>query len=83
MADGLVVQKIMHNVAHGVLKAFLEFLEVLLVEENLMFVIREGTVPFLATLAFRNGQVKIVITFGGFDIKKIGSLEYTSSEFLS
>ena len=74
LADGLVVQQIVHDVAHGILKAFLEFLEVLLVQENLVFVVSEGAVPFLTALAFRDGQVIIVIAFGGFDVKKIGSL---------
>ena len=39
LADGLVVQEIVHNVTYRVLQALLELLEILLVKENLVFVI--------------------------------------------
>ena len=68
------MQEVMHDIADGFLKAFLEFLEVLLVEEDLVFVVGERAVPLQAALAFRDGKVKIVVALGGLYVKKIGAL---------
>jgi hypothetical protein len=77
LADGLVVKEVVKDVLHGVLKPFLEFFEVFLVEEDLVFVVGEGAVSFLAALAFRDGQVIVVIAFGGFYVKEVGALTGT------
>ena len=58
----------------GVFKSFGEFLEILLVEEDLVLVVAEGAVLFLTALAFGDGQVVIVVPLRGFHIEEISTL---------
>ena len=74
LADGLVVEQVVRDIANCLLQALLEFLEILLIEEDLVFVVRKGAVSFLTALAFRDGQVIVVIAFCGFYIEKIRAL---------
>ena len=61
----------------GVLEPLGELLEVLLIEENLVLVVGESAVVFLAALAFGDGQVEIVVPLRGLDIEKVGTLSGT------
>ena len=61
----------------GVFKPFGEFLEILLVEEDLVLVVAEGAVLFLTALALGDGQVVIVVPLRGFHIEEISTLSCT------
>ena len=74
LADGLVMEEIMHDVLHGLLKALGEFFEVLFIKENLMLVINERAVTLSAALALRYGKIVVVVAFGAFDIKEVSAL---------
>jgi hypothetical protein len=74
LADGLVVQEVVQDVLDGFLKAFLEFLKIFLVQENLMLVEHERTVPLYAALAFRDGKIKVVVSLRGLHVKEIRTL---------
>ena len=60
-----------------VLEPFGEFLEVFLVQEDLVLVVGETPVVFLTALAFGDGQVEIIVPLRGLDIEKIGTLSCT------
>ena len=61
----------------GVFKPFGEFLEILLVEEDLVLVVGERAVVLLTALAFGDGQIEIVVTLRGLDIEKVSTLSRT------
>ena len=62
------------DVVDGVFQPLGEFFEVLLIKEKLVLVVGKGAVPFLAALAFGDGQIKVVIAFGRLYIETLGSL---------
>ena len=68
------LEAVFPDVFHNVGEPFLEFVEIFLVEEYLMLVISETAVPFLPPLAFCDGEIVIVVAFGGLDIKEVRAL---------
>ena len=61
----------------SVLETFGKLLEILLVEEDFVFVVSESPVPLLATLAFGDGKIKVVVAFCSLHIEEVGSLAGT------
>ena len=61
------------DVVYHFLQAVGEFLEVLLVEEDLMLVIDKPSVAFLPPLALGDGQV-LIVSLCRLDVKEIGAL---------
>ena len=61
------------DVSDYFLKPFCEFLEVLLVKEDLMFVVGKMAVVVYLALAFRDRQV-VIVALGGLDVKEVCTL---------
>ena len=57
-----------------VFQSFGEFLEILLVEEDLVLVVAEGAVLFLTALALGDGQIVVVVPLRGFHIEEVSTL---------
>jgi hypothetical protein len=74
LADGLVVQQIVQDVLDSLLETFLEFLEVFLVKKYLVLVKHERAVPLYAALAFRDGEIKVIVALRGLHVKEIRTL---------
>ena len=70
---GYVLQEIAFHVGDDLFKTFPELVEILFVEENLVFVEGKAAVSFLPSFAFCDGQIVIVVTFCCLNIKKISS----------
>ena len=71
---GFFLQKPGPDEGDSVLETFGKLLEILLVEEDLVLVVGEGSVPLLAALAFGNGQIEVVVAFCSLHIEEIGTL---------
>jgi hypothetical protein len=74
LSDGLVVKKVVQDVLDSLLEPFLEFLEVFLVKKYLVLVKYERAVPLYAALAFRDGEIKVVVALRGLHVKEIRTL---------
>lgn len=72
--DGFSMQALYLDVLDGIVQPFLEFFEIFLVQENLVFIKDKISVPFLSALAFRDGKIKILVPTGGLYIKEVGPL---------
>ena len=62
------------DIVHHFGEAFGEFVEVLLVEENLVLVKGKGTVPFGAALAFGDRQIEVIVAPCRLHVEEIGPL---------
>ena len=69
-----ILEAVLPDILHDVGESFLEFVEIFLIEENLVFVIGEAAVPFLPPLALSNGEIVVVVALGGLDIKEVRAL---------
>ena len=68
-----VFETICLDVVDCLLEAFNEFLEVFLVKENLVLVIRKAAVCLYSSLAFRNSQEEVVTALRCLYIKEIST----------
>ena len=77
LGKGLVFQESLLNVFDSLLKSFREFLEIFLVEENLVFVEDERTITLHPALTLRNREVVVIVSFRCLYIKEVRTLPGT------
>ena len=70
--DSLCNRALVFHIFYHLFQTLCEFDEVLLVEENFVFVIRESAISLYLSLALCYGKV-IIVTFSCLNIKEIGS----------
>ena len=68
------METVVPDVGDHLVQAFGEFLEVFLIEEDLVLVIVEGPVRIVATLALRDGEIEVLAALGGLDVEEVGPL---------
>ncbi len=74
LALGNVLEEILFHVSDHFLKSLAEFVEIFLVEENLVFVKGEAAVRFLSSLAFGDCEVVVVVALGCLNVEEIRTL---------
>ena len=71
MQGDFAVEAVVFDVVYDFGKTFGEFLEILLVEENLVLVVGIAAVRIGAALAFCYGKVVVLVAPRGLDVKKV------------
>ena len=68
----LPAEAVVLDILDYLIEALLELLEILLVQENLVFVKGETAVRIVVSLAFGDGQIEILPSLRSFYVKEVG-----------